>query len=113
MSYSNDLREKVVLYVEKGGSRVSAANLFSIGERTVRRWVNRKKDTGSSDRLPRSGGIPSKIDLTSLKDYVVANPDKTILEISIHFSHSKSSIQRALKRIGFVKKKDSSLWRKE
>ena len=39
MSYSLDLRQKVVSYLESGQSRVSAAAIFGIGESTVRRWI--------------------------------------------------------------------------
>jgi len=46
--YSNDLRERVVAAVEKGGmSRNRAAAQFGLGISTVINWVRRFRETGS------------------------------------------------------------------
>ena len=43
MSYSLDLRKKVIDYVENGGSITKAAALFKIGRATIYRWLSRKE----------------------------------------------------------------------
>jgi transposase len=47
MAYSIDLRERVVSYVKSGGSRISASSIYTVSERTVRRWLQLESETGS------------------------------------------------------------------
>jgi putative transposase len=112
-AYSVDLREKVIAYIESGGSRLLAAKIFSIGERTVRRWITLKKETNSIIPRPHGGGNSPKIDLKSLKEYVDSNPDKTLAELGEKFLVSTTSIWYALRKIDYVYKKNSSLSRKK
>jgi putative transposase len=42
MCYSVDLREKVVKYLENGGSVSQASQIFNIGRFTIYRWLNRQ-----------------------------------------------------------------------
>lgn len=108
-AYSIDLRTRVMSYVSSGGSRISAAKLFSIGERTVRRWISLQADTKSLEPKPHGGGYPAKIDLKVLKDYVNSNADITLVELGEKFSVSVPCIWRALKKIDYVYKKNSSV----
>jgi len=107
-AYSVDLRERVMLYVESGGTQISASKLFSIGERTVRRWVKLQEETQSLKPRPHGGGYPPKIDLKVLKEYVDSNCDKTLAEIGEKFLVSANSIWCALRRINYVYKKNTS-----
>lgn len=104
-AYSIDLREKVISYLKSGGSRISASKIFSIGERTVRRWIELEAKTKSLKPKPHGGGYPAKIDLESLKEYVNSNSDKTLAELGEEFSVSATSIWFALKKIDYVYKK--------
>ena len=45
--YSLDLRERVVLAVEAGESRRSAARRFGVSESTAVKWLQRVRSTGS------------------------------------------------------------------
>ena len=49
MSYSIDLRKRVVDYVEKGGRIAQAAGLFQVGRATIYRWL------GRTDRIGHKG----------------------------------------------------------
>jgi transposase len=40
LSYSVDLRERVVGYVRGGVSRIKASELFQVGRTTLYRWLN-------------------------------------------------------------------------
>jgi transposase len=42
MAYSLDLRQKVVNYVENGGSITKAAAIFKVGRATIYRWLGRE-----------------------------------------------------------------------
>lgn len=112
MSYSLDLRDRVVSYVESGGSRVSAAKLFKVGERTVRRWLCLKKETGKVSPRPHGGGYPPKIDLSELQKSVDSNPNQTLSELKEKFSVSGASLWHALKKLRYTYKKNSSVPRK-
>src|SRR5665213_1532647 len=60
--YSMDLRERVVLAVEKEGlSRRQAADRFGIGIKTAIDWVRRFRETGSMASRPMGGSRPKKI----------------------------------------------------
>jgi transposase len=109
MSYSLDLRERVVTYVESGSSRASAARLFNVGERTVRRWLDLKKETGDLLPRPHGGGYPPKIDLSELKKFVDSNPNQTLLDLEKEFSASGASLWQALKKLDYTYKKNPSL----
>jgi transposase len=52
MSYSLDLRERVILYVLSGHTKSSASDVFNIGISTVRRWILLKEKTGNLSPLP-------------------------------------------------------------
>ena len=41
MSYSIDLRKRVVDYVENGGRIAQATGLFQVGRATIYRWLGR------------------------------------------------------------------------
>jgi transposase len=104
-TYSLDLRERAISYIESGGSRISASKLFCIGERTVRRWIELQKQTNSLKPRAHGGGYPPKINLDELKEYVISSPDKTLAELGKKFSVSATSIWHALKKINYVYKK--------
>ena len=112
MSYSLDLRERVVLYIESGGSRISASKLFNICERTVRRWLSLKSESGSLSPREHGGGYPPKINLCLLKQSIDSDVNKTLDDLAEEFAVSRISIWAALKRINYVYKKNSSLQRK-
>ena len=42
MTYSKDLRKRVVAFVESGGSRAEAARLFEVSRWCVYDWINRE-----------------------------------------------------------------------
>jgi transposase len=109
MSYSLDLREKVLSHVESGCSQLSASKIFGIGERTIRRWIILKKETNSLSPRPHGGGRPYKANPSELKAYITANPDKTLEELARKFNAGKTSIWRCLRKINYVHKKNSTL----
>lgn len=109
MSYSLDLRERVVAYVESGSSRASAAKFFKVGERTVRRWLSLKMETGKLSPRPHGGGYPPKIDLSELKKSVDLNPNQTLSDLEKEFSASSTSLWYALKKLQYTYKKNPSL----
>ena len=61
--YSNDLRSKIVAVSESTGySQGAVAALCGVSAATVRNLVRRKRETGSTDVLPPSGGKAAALD---------------------------------------------------
>jgi transposase len=109
MSYSIDLRTRVLSYVESGGSRLSASRVFKVSERTVRNWINLHRETGSVLCCHHGGGFVSKVDPIKFKQYIADNPDKTLQEIGDHFGVTHEGAAYNLRKHGYVYKKNTSL----
>ena len=103
-SYSLDLREKVVAYVEKTHDKRSASALFDIGIATIYRWINRKAKLGHLNAKQRPYAY-KKICDEDLKAYVEAHPDHFLREIADHFNLCPSGVFRACKRLKITRKK--------
>lgn len=108
--YSYDLRQKVIQAVELDGLKKSeASKLFNISRNTLNLWLQRKAKTGDVMALPnRPGGNNHKItDWEQFRAFATANGDKTQVEMAQLWEGdiSARTISRALKKIGFTRKK--------
>jgi transposase len=75
MSYSVDLRERVVGYVREGGRPTEAARLFRISRVTLYRWL------GASDLHPKPAKERRrKLDKVALAAHVRDFPDALLRE---------------------------------
>jgi len=100
MTYSLDLRETVLSYINNGGSKVEAARLFNISRNTLYRWL------GMDDLLPKVHGSRNrKIDKAALRKHVEEYPDLYLHERAEVFKVSLSAVHYALKKMGIVKKR--------
>ena len=104
MSYSKDLREKVIKYIELGATIESASMLFSVGSSSIKRWKRNQRETGSVMGPSRPLGS-YKINEDKLKSYIIVNPDALLDEMSTEFSVTIAAISAALKRLNFTRKK--------
>ena len=113
-AYSLDLRERVLAAVDAGTPRPTVATTFRVSERTVARWVARRR-TG----LPLAGGtgpgrrhgIPDA-DLPALRHQLEAHPDATLADHlaqwnTQHTPVSQSALTRAIARTGWTRKKNA------
>jgi transposase len=105
-SYSVDLRERVLQYLEKNKNREAASLLFQVGIATIYRWISLKKEKGSVEPLRRPYAY-KRIDDQKLIDYVEKNPEHFLSEISQHFNLTPQAIFYALKRLKITRKKSS------
>ena len=79
--YSQDLRDRVLDAIEKGGmSRRSAAERFEIGESSAIKWMERLERTGSRTTAQMGGYKPRKLDphREFLEAARAAKPDVTL-----------------------------------
>ena len=101
MTYSIDLREAVILYVNNGGSRTEASRIFDVARSTLYRWLD------SEDLRPKKHGPRRrKIDMPALAKHVTDHPDMFLHERAEEFGVSLSGMHYALKRLGIVKKRE-------
>lgn len=105
-SYSLDLRERVLQYLEKNQNREAASRLFQVGVATIYRWLSRKKEKGNVEPLRRPHAY-KRIDDQKLINYIEKNPDHFLSEIGRHFNLTPQAIFYALKRLKITRKKSS------
>ena len=100
MTYSLDLREAVISYINNGGSKIEAMRIFNISRATLYRW------SGMDDLRPKPSGLRHrKIDKTTLKKHVEEHPDMYLRERAEIFDVHISSLSRMLKKLRIVKKR--------
>ena len=81
-AYSKDLRVRVVDAIDRGLRRAEASEVFEIWPATIRRWRQRRRETGSLAPSPRPG--PPSIKMAALRigllPQLEAQPDATLAE---------------------------------
>ena len=110
MAYSKDFRLKVLTFVDRGESQASVAQRFDIGERTVRRFKQRRRVTGdvTADKTGPQG--PMKLtpqDDALMLEQVRRKPGITAKELQpmLGVEVSISAICRRLVKLGLSLKK--------
>ena len=115
--YSTDLRERALRACERGRlSRARIATLFGIGETTLYRWQQQARIDGRRTAKPARGGPPPRLDgrtLHVLRDLVREANALTLQEYAAQLAErtgvwvSGSTLCRALRRLGLLRKKPS------
>jgi transposase len=108
-SYSNDLRIRVLEAIHKGSKIKVVSEMFNVCTKTIYNWRQLQKTTGSCE--PKTGyqkGYGHKIpDLKVFKEYVEQNPNQVLGEMAESLGNmSSTTVHRALKKIGFTRKKN-------
>lgn len=109
-AYDLDLRRKVVeAVVLNGMKRCDVAEQFGLNRKTISDWLKRYAATGDVHPSAHNHhGHSHKItDWVAFRAFVEANPDKTQVEMAELWPEkiSDRTISRALKKIGFTRKK--------
>ena len=100
MTYSTDLRRRVIARVRSGDGKSAACRLFGISRSTLHSWLNR------ADLSPSQNGFRHrKLNRKDFERYVADYPDALQRERAAHFKVSTSSMRHALKRMGATRKK--------
>lgn len=109
--YSEDLRKRVVDAVDQGdGSLRGLARRFCVSVSFIQRLLRRRRQTGSIRPKPHGGGQPPALDkhgMQRLRQLVGEQPDATLEELRQRLGAdcSLAAICRALKKLGFTRKK--------
>ena len=119
--YSNDLRRKIAEAYETGNyTQDEVAEMFGVSNATVRNFLRRKRQTGSTDALAHAGGRTSILDLAErdrLRQIARENDDATLAELcqlikkKFKKSLSNSAMCRLLQALGLPRKKSRSMRR--
>ena len=108
--YDYDLRRKVIEAIELNGMpRCEASEYFGISRNTINEWFHLKAETGDVKARPSNHqGHSHKItNWDEFRAFVQAHADKTQAEMAELWEGdiSERTISRALKKIGFTRKK--------
>jgi len=98
MKYSQDLRERVIKFVEDGGSSREASERYDVARRTVFYWLKRHE--------PKKMGPKSshKVDMDALQRDVEANRDALLVERAERLGVTPQAVWYALRRLDITKK---------
>ena len=108
MAYSLDLRQRVINFIHKGGSKREAAKLYEVCETTIYAWLKRD-DLRPTKVLRRR----RKLDWKALANHVQQYPDAQLKERAAHFGVRPSAIHYALKQMKITRKKTAKVSRKK
>jgi transposase len=110
VSYSQDLRDRVLSARDRGLKTRQVADLFCVSASWVRRVVQRRREDGQTAPRPRGGVTVVRIDMGRLAELVRQKPDATIRELHAMLGAPcvESAVGMALKRLGLSLKKRRS-----
>ena len=105
MSYSSDLRKRVLDFVNTGGSKAEASRRYNVSRTSIYNWLAAEDPLRREKPGPRG---PHRLDYMALKQHVADFPDQTQLERAVHFGVSKNCILYALRKLNITRKKRRS-----
>jgi transposase len=111
MTYSLDLRKKVLKYIESGKTWSSASQTFGVAMRTVANWLKRKKQNKLPAQERPKGSY--KIQEDRLRDFIAKNSDAYLREIAEEFKTTIPAVFYASNRNKITLKKRRPITRKE
>lgn len=115
-AYSYDLRTKVINAIDSGMRKSQASRIFQISRNTIDTWLKQREETGNYQAKVRyqQGYNPKITDLEQFQQFVQANGSKTQAEMAEAWPEkiSDRTIGKALKKIGYTRKKNLRLQRK-
>ena len=107
MSYSVDLREKVMEYRATHSIR-KTAKIFGVSVSAIQDWEKIQQKTGKLDKKPLERKW-RKIDPEKLRAYIAERPDAFLEEIAEAFECSGEAIRLAMKKLKITRKKNDEI----
>ena len=109
--YDQDLRDKVIAFLEQGNKAPLASQIFGLAANTVRNWYKRYKEEGHCSAR-RNKGKPPRVERSNFLKYIEENNGCTLLDISSHFNMTSSGAGYYMKKFGLRYKKKSRVTKK-
>lgn len=107
--YSADLRQKVLEAIARGERKRHVSQVFNVSRNTIDLWLKRREATGSASAIRdyQRGPNPKIENLEQFRAFAKANGHLTQQAMAEHWEEAISdrTIGKALKRIGFTRKK--------
>lgn len=114
--YSYDLRRKVIEAIDGGMGKSQASKIFKISRNTINLWLHKRQETGDYQApVGNQRGYGAKIpDLEEFKEFARKHRSQTQREMAQAWQGeiSDKTIGKALKKIGFTRKKNLRVSRK-
>ena len=110
MAYPSIMRERVLRFIEGGGSKIEASRLFGVGRATIFLWVKQGFSGSAGKPGPRGS---RKLDRTKLAQLVQKNPDMMLKELAEELGVSIGAVFHSLKVLGYTRKKNGTLQREK
>ena len=81
-AYSKDLRLRVLAALDRGIPRKEVADLFGVSLSTIKRWLNRRRQTGGvgTKKIPGRPSLKGRALREWLPKHLESNPDLTLKE---------------------------------
>jgi len=108
-AYALDLRERVVKFIQGGGSKAEAARRFDLARSSVYRYLTAAQQGALPPKT--SWGKWRKLDPQKLQAHVKKHPDATLKEIQKVFGVSHHAVWVRLRQLGFTLKKTHQISR--
>jgi transposase len=108
-AYALDLRERVLKFIQSGGSKVEAARRFELARSSVYRYLDAAKKGALAPK--KSWGHWRKLDPHKLQTHVKKHPDATLKELQTVFGVSHHAVWVRLGQLGFTLKKTHKISR--
>ena len=112
--YPGELRVRVIRLVEGGPSRREAAEQYDVSVSSAIRWVQRFRDDGTAEPMPRGGSVsPLEEHAEQIVAVISEQPGLTLDEIvfklhKLRIPGSRSALSRFFARHGITFKKKSA-----
>ncbi|MGA2871826.1 MAG: IS630 transposase-related protein [Verrucomicrobiota bacterium] len=110
-AYALDLRERVVEFLQAGGSKPEAQQRFKVGRSTVYRYLEAAQTNTLAPKT--SWGSWRKLDPDQLREHVKKHPDATLKELQTALGVSHNAVWVRLRQLGFTLKKTHQISRAE
>ena len=111
-AYSYDLRIRVVEAIDEGQAITKVSKDLRVGRTTIYNWLKQRDEKGRlrPNENWQKGHSHKITDLEKFKIFVEKNKEKTLVELAKAWGGvQRMTIQRALKKLGFTRKKNQ-LW---
>jgi transposase len=113
MSYSRDLRQRVLDAVDRGMVRRTVVETFQVSSGSLKRWLKRRKETGTVASLSPPGrtAAMSADQYPALVAQLIAAPDAPLAEHLQRWQTeqgghvSRWTMSRAIRATGWTRKK--------
>ena len=106
MSYSADLRTRVIAYIKSGGKKSDASRTFGVSRWCIYDWLRRGDNLSSSHPGPKTS---YKFNREELSEYLKNHPDATLKEMSASMGVCVTAIWNALQKMKITRKKNMAV----